>query len=372
MPLHLLGKKSWNVYKPENVARVRRDEAQAKALEEETERRMQEADAERRIQILRGQRPSTSPPPTLSAQEQAPSRKDKGYGDDASRHRKRRRLAGENDTDRDIRQAKEDAALVLTKRDELLATSCRSNRDGADNTPIIDSAGHINLFTAEMAHNRRAQKHPEAEPEPGAAKKGRECEEQYTLRFSNAAGLKESASQKPWYSSSVHEVSAFEEMPQKDVWGNEDPMRKDREKSRLSANDPLAGMKRGVRQLKEVERERNKWQKERKRELEMLNIEGGREKDVRKSRQKPSRSRSHEPSDSLEGFSLDTVPEETRQEKERQKKHSPHHHRRKRHHQEDAHGRSVSNEHHLPSRHRDEERRSREHNHSHRSHKSRA
>lgn len=282
---------------------------------------MQEADAERRLQILRGQRPSTSPPPATPAREQAPSRKDKGYGDDASRHRKRRRLAGENDTDRDIRFAKEDADLVLTKRDELLATSSRSNRDGADNTPIVDSAGHINLFTVEMA---RAQKHLEVEAEPGAAKKGRECEEQqHTLRFSNAAGLKESTSQKPWYSSSAHEVSAIEEMPQKDVWGNEDPRRKDREKSRLGANDPLAAMKRGVRQLKEVERERNRWQKERKRELEMLKIDGGREKDVGQSQQRPSGLRSHEPNDSLEGFSLDAMPEETRREKERQKKHSP-------------------------------------------------
>ena len=371
LPSHLLAKKSWNVYKPENIARVRRDEAQAKAREEETERRMQEADAERRLQILRGQRPSTSSPPATSAREQAPSRKDKGYGADASRNRKRRRLAGENDTDRDIRFAKEDADLVLTKRDELLSTSSRSNRDGADDTPIVDSAGHINLFTVEMA---RAQKHLEAEAEPGAAKNGREREEQqHTLRFSNAAGLKESASQKPWYSSSAHGVSAIEEMPQKDVWGNEDPRRKDREKSRLSANDPLAAMKRGVRQLKEVERERNKWQKERKRELEMLKIDGGREKNLGQSQQRPSELRSHEPNDSLEGFSLDEMPEETSREKERQKRHSPHHHHhRKHHHQEDAHGCSLSNERssfYSPSRYRHDEKYSREHNRSHHSHK---
>lgn len=57
MPLHLLGKKSWNVYNTDNIERVRRDEAAARAREEADEQRMQEEDAERRLKILRG-RPS--------------------------------------------------------------------------------------------------------------------------------------------------------------------------------------------------------------------------------------------------------------------------------------------------------------------------
>ena len=61
MPLHLLGKKSWNVYNTDNVERVRRDEADARAREEAAEQLMQEQDAERRIALLRGEEPPAVP-----------------------------------------------------------------------------------------------------------------------------------------------------------------------------------------------------------------------------------------------------------------------------------------------------------------------
>ncbi|KAL1969576.1 hypothetical protein VTN77DRAFT_8129 [Rasamsonia byssochlamydoides] len=360
MPLHLLGKKSWNVYNPENIARVRRDEALAKAREEEQERRMQEIDAERRIQILRGQRPPTPPPPP-SAEESATNRPDKRHGDDFTRHRKRRRLAGENDTDRDIRLAKEDAALAAAKRDELLATSGRPERD--DHAPIVDSAGHINLFTAEMTRNQRAEKNVEAEAE--AAKKRREYEDQYTMRFSNAAGFRESAGQRPWYSSSAREVVAPDYMPDKDVWGNEDPMRKERERARIDANDPLVAMKAGVRELKKIEQERKKWQEERARELEALKRE-----ERRRRRRSRSRSQSRESLDSLEGFSLDAVPEKggSRDDDKHRSRHKHRHHHSRRH----RHGsRERDSEHkhrhshcHRSHRHRDEHDRSRHRSHT--------
>ncbi|GAQ04233.1 uncharacterized protein C5E4.10c [Aspergillus lentulus] len=237
MPLHLLGKKSWNVYNPENIARVRRDEAEAKAREEEQERRMQEIDAERRIQILRGERPSTPPPPPSAPSD---TRRDRTHGEDAGRYRKRRRLAGENDTDRDIRLAREDAQLMLAKREELAVSK-------TSDAPLLDSTGHINLFPSEAAR-KPAEKNQEAEKE--AADKNRSYEDQYTMRFSNAAGYRQSAGQMPWYSSSSRDVLAPDAMPEKDVWGNEDPMRQERERARLDANDPLAAIKRGVRQLK--------------------------------------------------------------------------------------------------------------------------
>ncbi|KAL8692482.1 MAG: hypothetical protein Q9224_003946, partial [Gallowayella concinna] len=66
---------------------------------------MQEVDAERRIQVLRGLRSdaSTADQPAIdpAAQQEETSHK---------RERKRRKLAGEDDTDRDLRFAREDQA----------------------------------------------------------------------------------------------------------------------------------------------------------------------------------------------------------------------------------------------------------------------
>ncbi|KAK6814135.1 hypothetical protein RU639_009908 [Aspergillus parasiticus] len=285
MPLHLLGKKSWNVYNPENIARVRRDEAQAQAREEEQERRMQEVDAERRIQILRGERPSTPPPPPRSP---SPiSRHDrKSYAEDTARFRKRRRLAGENDTDRDIRFAREDAQIALAKREELASTR-------SSDAPLYNSAGHIDLFPSQPSQ-KHTEKNPEAEKE--SAERQKAYEDQYTMRFSNAAGFRQSVGQKPWYSASGTEAMAPDSISGKDVWGNEDPMRRERERARIDANDPLAAMKKGVRQLKSVEQERRKWDEERRRELEAFKVEENR------SRHRRRRSRS---SDILENFQLD-------------------------------------------------------------------
>ncbi|GKZ98875.1 hypothetical protein AnigIFM60653_000215 [Aspergillus niger] len=258
MPLHLLGKKSWNVYNPANIERVRRDEAQAKAQEEEEERLMQEADAERRIQILRGERPSTPPPPPPAPSARPQDRK--SHTQDAGRFRKRRRLAGEDDTDRDIRFAQEDARLALDRREQQAAAR-------SSDAPLHDSTGHIDLFPSE-AKRKPVEKNAEAEKE--AKEKERELEDQYTMRFSNAAGFRQSVGQDPWYSSSQREGAAAESMPSKDVWGNEDPLRREREKARMDANDPLAAMRKGVRQLKAVEQERKRWNEERGRELEAL------------------------------------------------------------------------------------------------------
>ncbi|KAI9928933.1 hypothetical protein MW887_001326 [Aspergillus wentii] len=247
MPLHLLGKKSWNVYNPENVARVRRDEAQAKAQEEEQERQMQEVDAERRIQILRGERPPTPPPPpSLPSLPSSTTQPEKSHREETGRFRKRRRLAGENDTDRDIRFAREDAEFAVAKREELAVSR-------VDDAPLEDSAGHINLFPSK-GKDRAVEKNAEAEAE--SADQKRKYEDQYTMRFSNAAGFKQSIGQKPWYHSSADGAMAPDSVPGKDVWGNEDPLRKQREAARMDANDPLAAMRKGVRQLKSVEQER--------------------------------------------------------------------------------------------------------------------
>lgn len=246
---------------------------------------MQEIDAERRIQLLRGERPPTPPP--LQSSTSQPEKEDRtnyigGY-------KKRRRLAGENDTDRDIRFAREDAELALVKREELVHA-----RKGKNDAPLYDDDGHINLFQKDSGR-KGIEKNAEAEKE--AADKQRSYEDQYTMRFSNAAGFRQSIGKNPWYSASHGAGIAPESIPSKDVWGNEDPMRKEREKSRMDLNDPLAAMKKGVRQLRSVEEERKKWNQERSKELDAL-------KAAEKTRSRHRRKRSQS-EDSLGDFKLD-------------------------------------------------------------------
>ncbi|OJD15480.1 hypothetical protein AJ78_04276 [Emergomyces pasteurianus Ep9510] len=353
MVLHLLGKKSWNVYNSENIGRVRRDEAEAKAREEEDQRRLQKIDAEKRIQILRGLRsPSKSPPPADREKPTAPVERGDKERERESRHRKRRRIAGENDTERDIRFAREDAQRAQARRDEDIVLFRQPPKD---DTPLIDDSGHINLFPEPAASHPitgGSGKNPEAEAD--AARKKREYEDQYTMRFSNAAGFKQSLEKGPWYSSSTVDIAAQtagDMLPSKDVWGNEDPRRQERERARIDTSDPLALMKRGVRQLRDVERERKKWEEERMRELKTLNDEVERkERKVsgRPGREKRRRKRqgSDASRDSLEGFSLDadnrTV--ESGRDRERSRKHHRERRERREQSRERASRHSLSHE----------------------------
>ena len=284
MPLHLLGKKSWNVYNADNIAKVKRDEAAAAAREEAEEQRMQEVDAERRIKILRGLQPDDPPLLTEEPKDDAQASRDR-----PRREHKRRRLAGEDDTDRDIRFAQESNALMPVKA-EMQMKSKRSS-----DAPLTDGKGHINLFPVEGP--RKAPKNAEAEAEK--AKKQREFEDQYTMRFSNAAGFKQDVGQTPWYQNigANGDENGEIEAPSKDVWGNEDPRRKEREKMRIAQDDPLAAIQRGVVGVREVEKEKKKWREEKEREIREI------ERAERRRERKRHRGREE---DELENFSLDT------------------------------------------------------------------
>lgn len=244
---------------------------------------MQEVDAERRIQILRGLAVEA---PAAPVEEKQVGRRDLDRPD---RDRKRRRITGEDDTDRDIRFAQENNALVPAKA-ELQMKSKKSS-----DAPITDVNGHINLFPVDgTRHN--APKNAEVEAEK--AKKQKEFEDQYTMRFSNAAGFKQAIGQTPWYHKvgAVGNESGDPETPSKDVWGNEDPRRREREKLRTVADDPLAAIQKGVAGVREVERERKKWKEEKDREIrELEEAERRRERRRRKKRD----------ADDLEGFNLD-------------------------------------------------------------------
>lgn len=277
---------------------------------------MQEVDAERRIKQLRGNKVDPLPPPVAEEPEHKQTRRD-----EPGRERKRRRIAGEDDTDRDIRFAREDNALVPAKA-ELQLKSKKSS-----DAPITDHKGHINLFPVEGS-KRHVPKNAEVEAEK--AKKQKEFEDQYTMRFSNAAGFKQVVGQKPWY----HTISANEEknheteIPSEDVWGNEDLRRKEREKIRMAADDPLAAIQKGVAGVREAEKERKKWKEEKDQEIREL-------EESERRRRKKRRGRDE---DDLEGFSLDDHRSHRRRSRETQRhrsrsgersRHRSHHHRPK-------------------------------------------
>lgn len=184
-----------------------------------------------------------------------------------------------------------------------------------------------------------------AEAEKELARKKKEFEDQYTMRFSNAAGFKHSLDS-PWYSKPTGEKDIVEEVPGKDVWGNEDPRRKDREAARIMSSDPLAMMRQGAAQVRKVEKERKKWREEKEKELRGLV-----EADDRKKRNK--RRRDDDSEDDLEGFSLDDQGESgssRRLDEDRDRKHR---HKRSKSHRSSHRDEGSRHRHKHRHRHRD-------------------
>lgn len=107
------------------------------------------------------------------------------------------------------------------------------------------------------------------------------------MRFSNAAG-REGLS-KPWYASeqnstpktlASNELAGYFGSEGKDVWGNEDPRRQEREQARITSNDPFAFMMKAQEQLKKSKEDKKKWAKERNRELRELRATHDKEGDI--------------------------------------------------------------------------------------------
>lgn len=319
MPLHLLGKKSWNVYNTDNVERVRRDEADARAREEAAEQLMQEQDAERRIALLRGEEPPTllSASPAVDENEHAAAHQ----RDEAPlRERKRRRLKGEDDTEREMRYAREDVEAGDRVRGSL---QWQVKGKGGSDAPLQDRHGHIQLVSAPEEGRQTRKSDMSREEKASQRKKEDEEQRQYGMRFSDAAGYRKGTS-KPWYTASdKHGPSddhdhkpaselALAAVQGKDVWGNEDPRRIEREQERITSNDPFAMMQQAQQQLKRSEGDRAKWQTERDRELLQLKKEEERKRrHERKHKSRRSRRRDEE-RDELEGFSLDEPAKESR------------------------------------------------------------
>ena len=301
---HLLGKKSWNVYNTANIEKVRKDEKDAAAREEAEEQRIQEVDAERRIRRLRGIRDEQS-------NDQAPGAviEEKPCQHTLPRPPKRRRLYSEDDTDRDLRLAKHDMSNAPR------ALSPREGRSTTSNAPLVDASGHTNLFPVEGSRHRR---HKNTDAEAEKAKKVKELEDQYTMRFSNAAGFNGDIGRAPWYQTSQALEHDKEDVLSKDVLGRNDSRRKERDQMRLEANDPLMMIKKGVKELRKAKEERKEWNKERMKELD----------ESWPSRSKIHGRKRHADDVELDDFRLDDSLESSqRKSSHRKERHRSHRHR---------------------------------------------
>ena len=147
------------------------------------------------------------------------------------------------------------------------------------------------------------------------------------MRLSDAAGRSRGEREDPWYSSK--KLTALDdhraERVRKDVWGNDDPNRKARDQVRMAANDPLAAMMAGVKQVRKVEADRKKWKLERDAEIRSLR------EDERRRHRRRERNRGDGPNrdkDELESFSLDDKGDRARHERHHDGHASRHRHHR--------------------------------------------
>jgi hypothetical protein len=253
---------SWNVYNPANVAKVKADEEAAAAREAANDQRMQELDAERRAAILRGRTP-----PPLPVETEKEVHGHKRNGEDRGHDKKRRKLKGEDDTDMDIRLAASMAAPGENGENAKILKL----RNTTSDAPLTDHAGHIDLFPVDIKETRKREKNADAEKEK--KRKEKALEDQYTMRFSNAAGR--GGLDDPWYTAPQQPASGTEGhslalVEDKNVWGNEDPRRKEREQARISSSDPFASMQKAQSQLKKSKEDKKRWAAERNRELQDL------------------------------------------------------------------------------------------------------
>ncbi|KAL6245040.1 hypothetical protein RBB50_007815 [Rhinocladiella similis] len=287
MPLHLLGKKSWNVYNPANIERVRRDEAEAKRHEEEQEARQRDHESDDRLRLLR--REASVPQPPGSQLESHSS----------SSYKRKRKLPGEDDTDRDIRLAK--------------------LPDSKDIAKLEDAKGNFSLIPVPESSN----------------KKPRVDEDPFTVYLSHAVGKGKNSVEKPWYVSTPGSGAGA---PTRDSWGNDSPRRQQREAARVAANDPLAAMRKGVRQLREAEKHRKEWMDQRERDLrEVEDLARQRrrtDKDERRHRRKREVVLKDVDLESLDDFDLDEgYPKEgERHDKDDNRPRRNHRHRHHRYH----------------------------------------
>lgn len=238
---------------------MRRDEAAAKAAEEAEEQHMQEVDAQRRLAILRGEEPPPLPKPEDADPRAIERHASAAQHGQAGGSRRKRKRPGEDDTEFELRLADERLGRDHSR------TDTGEIRRPASSAPITDRTGHIDLLGDDRVRSR-AEKNEEVDKE--RRKERQKLQDQYVMRLVNAAG--KDGTSNPWYSNAAIDSA---ERPMKDVWGNDDPRRRDRDAQRMVSSDPLAVMKKGASQVRELKAERRRQQDEQDEELRQLRRE---------------------------------------------------------------------------------------------------
>ena len=238
MPLKLLGKKSWNPYLEKNLCQVKADEKAFAARDEELQRLQDAYEGDARLAQLRGEPPPSLPPRIAELkqlQEDAINGRLKSSSGPDDRHddrRKRRKLQGEDDTDRDIRVARQasqhDSIPRPTKNAKTL------------DMPIVDNDGHIQLFAGnedKQCGAVRKHRNEDVKQQEVARSRGNESE----FRFGDRPGYQQKTADGPWYAGGRHDNDG--DKAYVNVFGKEDSGREKRAEARTLAIDPMSVMK---------------------------------------------------------------------------------------------------------------------------------